>query len=325
MLQAIYMIDHWKKKLTATVSADKMGISDSQPTVPGPSDNLSDSPIPKAGDIDSPKNEDITIVAHTKTKKRKAGPVPVRKANLKRNVKQLITKIQNGKWLSDEHIDHAQAMLAKQYPGIGGLQAVCVFEPEGCQRVGTPEQNFIQVVNVSGNHWVTVSNVGCPKDTVAIYDSLYDDVSAMGKEKFLSQIAYMLMPTSKCMTLLWADMQKQTGTSDCGLFAIAAATSLCNDVLPQNCMWQQDRMREHLVRCIELGVMSPFSVSNTRESHEVFSKSEEVEVYCHCRQPCVKNVFMVECDICCEWFHRGCERVPSMVKKNTKFVCRNCK
>ena len=139
------------KKLTATVSADKMGISDSQPTVPGPSDNLSDSPIPKAGDIDSPKNEDITIVAHTKTKKRKAGPVPVRKANLKRNVKQLITKIQNGKWLSDEHIDHAQAMLAKQYPGIGGLQAVCVFEPEGCQRVGTPEQNFIQVVNVSGN------------------------------------------------------------------------------------------------------------------------------------------------------------------------------
>ena len=126
--------------------------------------------------------------------------MPVQKANLKRNVKQLINKIENGKWLSDEHIDHAQAMLAKQYPGIGGLHAVCVFEPEGCQKVGTPEQDFIQVVNVSGNHWVTVSNVGCPKDTVAINDSLYDDVSAMGKEKFLTQVAYMLMSTSKCMT-----------------------------------------------------------------------------------------------------------------------------
>ena len=41
---------------------------------------------------------------------------------------------------------------------------------------------------------------------MAIYDSLYDDVSAMGKEKFLRQVAYMLMPTLKCMTLLCADM-----------------------------------------------------------------------------------------------------------------------
>ena len=179
------------KTLRTIACADEIGISGSQPA--GSSEYLSDSALANACNIASPKNEDVTIVAHTKAKKRKAGPMSVQKANLKRNVKQLINKIENGKWLSDEHIDHAQAMLAKQYPGIGGLHAVCVFEPEGCQKVGTPGQDFIQVVNVSGNHWVTVSNVGCPEDTVAIYDSLYDDVSAMGKEKFLTQL-----PTCSC-------------------------------------------------------------------------------------------------------------------------------
>ena len=68
----------------------------------GPPENLSDFAIPKAGDIESPQNGDVIIVAHTKIKKRKVGPVPMRKANLNTNVKQLITKIQNGKWLSDE-------------------------------------------------------------------------------------------------------------------------------------------------------------------------------------------------------------------------------
>ena len=39
-------------------------------------------------------------------------------------------------------------------------------------------------------------------------------------------MAYMLMPRSRHMTLFTADMEKQVGTLDCGLFAIAAATSL---------------------------------------------------------------------------------------------------
>ena len=125
------------------------------------------------------------------------------------------------------------------------------------------------------------------------------------------------------LTFLWADIQKQEGTSGCGLFAIAAATSLCNDILPQNCIWPQEKMRKHLVKCIELGVISPFPVANRRESHQVYSKSEEVEVYCHCRQPYLKNVIMVECDICCEWFHRGRERVPSTVKRTLGLFAKN--
>ena len=36
----------------------------------------------------------------------------------------MITPLESGEWLTDEHIDHAQALLAKHFPYIGGLQAV---------------------------------------------------------------------------------------------------------------------------------------------------------------------------------------------------------
>ena len=97
-------------------------------------------------------DESIEVVAHIKSKRRKAGRVLVKSATLK-NVKKLASNALNkGKWLSDEHIDHAQAMLAKQFEHIGGLQAVCIFVPDGCQCVGTPEKNFVQMLNIAGNH-----------------------------------------------------------------------------------------------------------------------------------------------------------------------------
>ena len=96
----------------------------------------------------------------------------------KKNIAGLVPVIQSGKWLEDEQIDHAQAMLAKQFTSIGGLQPVCIFEPQGCQRVGTPENAFVQILNVNDNHWITMSNIGCPKDTAVIYDLLHHDINS---------------------------------------------------------------------------------------------------------------------------------------------------
>jgi hypothetical protein len=88
--------------------------------------------------------------------------------------------------------------------------------------------------------------------------------------------------------------------------------------------WQQEEMRGHLVKCIEAGVISSFPMSNTSRNHQLHHSSEEIDIYCHCRQPYRENVFMVQCDKCLDWFHRGCERVPRVVKKNTCFFCKNC-
>ena len=69
-------------------------------------------------------DKDVVIVAHTKAKKRRAGTLPVKSAILKKDVALLLPGIWNGEWLSDENVHHVEAMLAKQFNYIGGLQTV---------------------------------------------------------------------------------------------------------------------------------------------------------------------------------------------------------
>ena len=166
---------------------------------------------------------------------------------------------------------------------------------------------------------------GNPKDTITIYDSLYGDISPSYRAKFLRQIAYMVMATSSQITLQWADTQKQKGTSDCGLFAIAAATSLCYGISPQYCTWEQEKMREHLSECFETGDLVLFPQLPAARGHKWYTRVEEVEVFYHCRQPYADNTFMAQCDSCSNWFHRGCQRIPKKITKTTRFVCKNCK
>ena len=66
-----------------------------------------------------------------------------------------------GQWLEETHIDHVQALLSTSHPAVDGLQPSCLFEPSGCQFIGTPNGPFVQILNLAGNHWICLSNVGC--------------------------------------------------------------------------------------------------------------------------------------------------------------------
>ena len=87
-------------------------------------------------------------------------------------------------WLDDGHIDHAQALLSCQYFQIDGFQSACVFKPDGCQQVGKLEGHFVQALNLSGNHWATVSNINSPNDTVAVNDSTNNSPPKSGKTNY---------------------------------------------------------------------------------------------------------------------------------------------
>ncbi|KAI0215936.1 hypothetical protein LSAT2_032010 [Lamellibrachia satsuma] len=54
--------------------------------------------------------------------------------------------------------------------------------------------------------------------------------------------------------------QRQSGVIDCGLYAIAAATSVCYEEFPSG-EYDQAAMRGHLRTCIERGVMTHFPSS----------------------------------------------------------------
>ena len=109
----------------------------------------------------------------------------------------------------------------------------------------------MQVVHCRSNHWILASTVHDDNsDRVMIYDSLYDNVDP----GTLTVIHHLFGPTATPEIL---EVQKQHGTADCGVFAIAFATAVCFKqklVVP----FHQGLMRHHLVQCFEKGVCLPF-------------------------------------------------------------------
>ncbi|KAL5500398.1 hypothetical protein EMCRGX_G011953 [Ephydatia muelleri] len=134
-------------------------------------------------------------------------------------------------WLDDEHITAAQHLLQEQHPDVAGLQSTSL------QYTRTFEVHrdhpFIQCLHENGNHWITVSTVGCSSD--------------------------MLQASKDSIVLEYIKMQEQSGASDCGLFAIATATAICNG--QDLCMLEFDQflMRKHLLQFFQNGAVLPLS------------------------------------------------------------------
>lgn len=99
--------------------------------------------------------------------------------------------IEMGDWLSDTHIAAAQMLLNKEipkvdgFPTVDGLQLPTLAEAGRCNiLVG----EGVQILNDSNKHWVCVSTIGCPPNTINIYDRLCGKVSP----HIIKQIAALL-------------------------------------------------------------------------------------------------------------------------------------
>ena len=130
--------------------------------------------------------------------------------------------LSDGKWLTDNIIDAAQALLRQAHPYIRGLESVSLGETLA---FSVQRGDFVQILNVSNTHWITISNIGCKPGIVNIYDSIPNNsLSSRTKE----QIAAILFTDNMHITLQFKQVQMQHGTSDCGVFAVAFATALCS-------------------------------------------------------------------------------------------------
>ena len=63
-------------------------------------------------------------------------------------------------WLNDKHINAFQVKLKKQHPHMSGLQNTLLQETNCFDVLGSDP--FIQCLNLSSNHWITVPTVDCP-------------------------------------------------------------------------------------------------------------------------------------------------------------------
>jgi hypothetical protein len=127
----------------------------------------------------------------------------------------------NGKWITDNIINACQRLMRNAYPHIRGLEDTSLGETLAFT---IQRGEFVQVLNVSGCHWITISTIGCQQGVVNVYDSIPScSVPLRTKE----QIAAIICTQAKKIILEFPAVQSQRGSSDCGLFALAFATSLC--------------------------------------------------------------------------------------------------
>ena len=87
---------------------------------------------------------------------------------------------------------------------------------------------------------------------------------------------------------------------DCGLFSIAFATALVFGEQPGNFLFDQKKMRAHLIQCVEVQQITPFPIVKRRRDAACLKVKvvEDIPVYCLCRMPELPDSIWVECSAC---------------------------
>lgn len=134
-----------------------------------------------------------------------------------------------------------------------------------------------------------------------IYDSLYSTAPI----ELQQQIAALLHTKDESITMKFGKVSLQTNGSDCGVYAIAFVAALCLGKSPQRVLFDDSKMRQHLMKCLEDGCFTMFPVRQNRRQAEI-KATRQISIHCSCRMPNIPGVEMIECTACQQWFHVYC-------------------
>ena len=140
--------------------------------------------------------------------------------------------------LMDQHINFAQRLLRHQFPNLNGLRLTLLQDKPHCQ----PTVNALQILRIKKCHWIVAFTKNKGK-LVYVYDSTYSSVHQAAAKTIQTNFHCSML------SIRLMKSQKQVGAEDCGLFAIASATSLAFGEDPSTREYCQAKMRTHLVKC----------------------------------------------------------------------------
>ena len=113
----------------------------------------------------------------------------------------------------------------------------------------------IQIVHCKDRkHWILATTVGCPRDVVKVYDSMFSFLD----QKTKTVIENLFTVSNSLLQIKVMKSQKQSGYTDCGVFSIANATTIAFGLNPAKLTLWQDSMRAHLVNCLQKKQFSLF-------------------------------------------------------------------
>lgn len=141
---------------------------------------------------------------------------------------------------------------------------------------------FIQIMHVGNLHWFTIANIKSSHSTqIQAYDSLFMNTTYINNQKFNAYLKKIILPP-KCeinnnemgnkrinefakikdelieIECSIESVQKQSDNVMCGLFSIAFACDLCLDIDPSLRHYDETKMREHLLKCLNQGYFEEF-------------------------------------------------------------------
>ena len=157
--------------------------------------------------------------------------------------------------LDDYHIGASQFLLQKQFPEIGGFYNTLLLQKMSLIKPFEKSAN-LQIIHVAGcvGHWIVVSTIGCTKEEVNVYDSLYPSTN----DNTETIIARLLFTGSANIKINMMNVAKQKGSTDCGLYAIAILTYLAFGNDPTAVVFDQAALRPHLIQCLEKKLIDCF-------------------------------------------------------------------
>ena len=160
-----------------------------------------------------------------------------------------------GRKLPDIHITFAQDLLKCQFENVNGLECTLLQSKDSVLTEETA-RNKLQIFHDRGDHWIVASNVlNVESGQVAVYDSVYCCLDPITKEAIINKFK---VNSGKPPEVKVIKFQKQKGSSDCGVFAIAAITVVAFGQEPSMSKFDQEKMRPHLLTCFQNKKMMPF-------------------------------------------------------------------
>ena len=146
--------------------------------------------------------------------------------------------------LEGDMIHAFQILLQKQFPAFHGLYLPRLVEMCTNELVVDKSRDWVQIIHVANRaHWVCVHKRS-GDDYVRLYDSL--------KSPIISEhIGEQVLSIQGTDTVLFKheNVAQQKGAEDCGLFALAFATSICFNEIT-SVQFDQERMRDHYFKCL---------------------------------------------------------------------------
>lgn len=230
-------------------------------------------------------------------------------------LRQDCCEIDKSTWMSDLHLSAASQLLKKAFPSISGLQHTILQQN---MSFDIPTGKFVQFLHVNGNHWITISNMN-QKDTSTV--CIYDSMRQRPSDRTIQTIAGYRYSQDDKLSMKVMNVDRQPNLNDCGVYAIAFATSLLYGEDPTELHYDILCLRKHFKQCIDKCVMTPFpSTVKYRCPTTLFEI--KTDIYCNCRCPDDAKL-MIQCDKCQQWYHSACIKLTK--KPARKWKCKLCR